>query len=191
MTTFSSASTTIRTRRLLLGMFLSLSVAASGGIATSAFAADGAGAAGKAAVRDGKGGRGEHGRHGPKDPASLVKRFDKNGDGKLAVAELPERKREHLAKADANKDGFLSVEELKTAAAMRGKARFARMDKDGDGALTPSELGEKRWARMKVADANGDSKLTADELRAAHAAGKLKGRHHPRGDRSRAPSTDA
>jgi hypothetical protein len=44
---------------------------------------------------------------------------------------------------------------------------------------------------MKAADANGDSKLTADEQRAAHAAGKLKGRLPPRGDRGRAPSTDA
>src|SRR4051812_26073700 len=58
----------------------------------------------------------EHGgRHhrGPRDPAELVKRFDKNGDGQLQVTELPDRMQAFMAKADTNGDGVLSVDELK------------------------------------------------------------------------------
>src|SRR5450432_2560802 len=45
-------------------------------------------------------------RHAP-DPAALVQRFDKNGDGALQVSELPEHVQKWLAKADTNADGVL------------------------------------------------------------------------------------
>jgi Ca2+-binding EF-hand superfamily protein len=38
--------------------------------------------------------------------------FDKNGDGKLSSEELPERMRNMLERADSNKDGFLTRDEL-------------------------------------------------------------------------------
>ena len=38
--------------------------------------------------------------------------FDKNGDGKLAKDELPERMQSLMDRADANKDGFVDRAEL-------------------------------------------------------------------------------
>ncbi|KYF70195.1 EF-hand domain-containing protein [Sorangium cellulosum] len=165
----NTARSTIR--RLVLGTFLSAAVLAGGG---AAYAADGA--QGTAAPRHDKDARREH---RPRDPARMIKRFDKNGDGKLAVSELPEKAQKRLATADTNKDGALSAEELKAHAEQHKKSRegkqkerFAQKDKNRDGFLTKDEVGEERWERLKAADANRDNRLTADELRAARRAHK-------------------
>ena len=49
--------------------------------------------------------------------------FDKNGDGKLSAEELPERMRGVVARADANKDGFATRDELTKALAAQGAGR--------------------------------------------------------------------
>ncbi|WP_437902153.1 hypothetical protein WME95_26270 [Sorangium sp. So ce327] len=163
-------------RRLVLGSFLTAAVLAGGGAAYAANDAGGTG--GKPAPHQGQG-KDARRQHGPKDPARLIKRFDKNGDGKLTVAELPEKAQKRLGKADTNNDGSLSAEELKAHAELRmkdraakHKARFAKKDKNGDGFLTRDEVGDKRWERVKAADANRDGKVSADELRAARPAHK-------------------
>jgi Ca2+-binding EF-hand superfamily protein len=55
----------------------------------------------------------------PRDPSQMVERmfqeFDRNGDGKLAKSEVPGRLQEMFDSADADKDGFLSRDELKKA----------------------------------------------------------------------------
>jgi len=187
MNSFSLVSTKANSsiRRFFFGSFLALAMVAGSG---AAYADNSAGrdarpTANKSEGRDHKGPRGKHGPRGPKDPAQVIKRFDKNGDGKLAVSELPEKARERLGKADANKDGFISADELKASAEQHKKARFAKRDKNGDGFLTRDEVGAKPWERVKVADANGDNKVSADELRAAHAAGKMKAKRPRRGER--------
>ncbi len=152
---------------------------------------------------------GEHhrgGRRGPPDPAELVKRFDKNADGKLELSELPERMQKFMAKADTNADGVITVEELKAGEEkMRaehlakvdtdhdGKVspeerkaafekfaqeRFAKMDKNNDGALTKDEVGDKRWEHLSVADADKNGSVTREEIKTAVAAGTLKFPHH-------------
>jgi hypothetical protein len=156
-------------------------------------------------------GAGEHkrGHRGPPDPAELVKRFDKNADGKLQVAELPEHMQQFMGKADTNADGVISVEELKAGeekmkaehlakvdtdhdgkvspeerkAAFEkfAQERFAKLDKNNDGALTKDEIGDKRWGHLSVADADKNGSVTQDEIRTAVAAGTLKFPHHGRG----------
>ena len=119
----------------------------------------------------------------------LMKRFDKNDDKVLDAAEIaamPEKPREHVLKADADKDGKVTAEELKSAMAKFGHERFTKQDKNADGFLTKDEVGEKRWTHVVVADANNDGKLSEDELIAARRDGKLKPprgawRHHKRG----------
>lgn len=217
ITSFVTSTTSRSTAaRLVLGSFLALALAACGGsedIAETAHSAAApesapAVAANEAQVAPGekqhdkaRGERGERGKRGPKDPAKVVERFDANGDGKLALAELPERAQRRFGDADADKDGFLSGDEIKARMeqhagkdgerfAKRGKgrkspeARFAKKDTNGDGFLTADEVGE-RWDHIKVADANNDAKLTKDELAEARAAGKLKGH---KGERKAPPA---
>jgi Ca2+-binding EF-hand superfamily protein len=121
------------------------------------------------------------------DPAKFVQHFDKNGDGKLELSELPERMQKFLGKADANGDGVLSMDELAAAKETFMKAHFAKMDKSGDGALTADEVGDKRWARLSVADADGNGSVTFSEMQAALQSGKLVFPHHRHhmGDRSK------
>jgi hypothetical protein len=52
-------------------------------------------------------------------------------------------------------------------------AHFQRKDKNQDGFLTEAEVGAERWARLKVADANNDKKVSKEEMQAAFKAGKL------------------
>ena len=155
---------------------------------------------------------GEHhhgGRRGPPDPAEMVKRFDKNADGKLQVSELPEKmqafmgkadtdadgvitveelkageekfRAEHLAKVDTDHDGKVSPEERKAAFEKFAEEHFAKMDKNNDGALSKDEIGDKRWERLSVADADKNGSVTREEIKTAVAAGTLKFPHHGRG----------
>jgi glycyl-tRNA synthetase beta subunit len=123
---------------------------------------------------------GHRGDFGKKlDPAEMVKKFDKNGDGKLQLAELPERMQQFMAKADSDSDGSLTVAELTAAREAFLKAHFARMDKSGDGALTADEVGDRKWAFLSVADSDGNGSVTLPEIEAALASGKLRfPRHH-------------
>jgi len=146
---------------------------------------------------------------GAPDPAMIVKRFDKNGDGKLQVSELPEHMQKFMAKADSNNDGVISIDELKAGedkmkaerlakldtdhdgkvspeerkAAFEkfAQARFAKLDKNSDGALTKDEVGDKRWEHLSVADADKNGSVTQDEIRQAVASGVLKFPHGGRG----------
>ena len=50
---------------------------------------------------------------------------------------------------------------------------FKKADKNADGFLTKAEVGDKRWERIKVADANNDGKISRPELQQARKDGKL------------------
>jgi hypothetical protein len=52
-------------------------------------------------------------------------------------------------------------------------AHFKKADKNGDGFLTKAEVGDKRWERIKVADANKDGKVSKPEMQQARKDGKL------------------
>ncbi len=47
---------------------------------------------------------------------NTLMRFDRNGDGKLDRSEVPERMQGLFDRADTNKDGFLTPEEIRTRA---------------------------------------------------------------------------
>lgn len=51
----------------------------------------------------------------PADPVTRMMSHDKNGDGKLTEDELPEPMRRLIARADADKDGVVTREELENA----------------------------------------------------------------------------
>ena len=52
-------------------------------------------------------------------------------------------------------------------------AHFKKADQNGDGFLTKAEVGDKRWERIKVADANNDGKVSQPEMKQARESGKL------------------
>ena len=69
------------------------------------------------------------------DPAEMVERlmaFDKNKDGKLGKDELSERMAGIITRADTDKDGFASKEELTKMAAQRGGGRGGPPGQGGD-----------------------------------------------------------
>ncbi|HMI84632.1 MAG TPA: EF-hand domain-containing protein [Polyangiaceae bacterium] len=111
------------------------------------------------------------------DPARFVQRFDKNGNGTVELAELPERMQKWLAKADTNNDGAITVDELKAHAQARRDEMFKHADKNNDGALSADETG-RRWERLQVADADHNGSVTRAELDQARAEGKLRGPDH-------------
>jgi len=57
--------------------------------------------------------------------------MDKNEDGKVCKDEAVGRMKEHFAKLDKNKDGAVTVEELKAAFAARAKAIKEAREKKG------------------------------------------------------------
>lgn len=51
--------------------------------------------------------------------------------------------------------------------------KFKKSDKNADGFLTQAEVGDKKWSRISVADANKDGKVSLAELAQARADGKM------------------
>lgn len=147
-------------------------------------ATDGSGATASAqALAQDPSAPGEVRPRGPRDPAAMAHFLDRNHDGRVEVSELPERAREHLAAADADRDGVLSAAELAAHHEQRQAERFARIDTNGDGAVTEAEVEAGRWAHLQAADADHDGRVTRAELEAAHASGALRGPGHPGGHR--------
>lgn len=110
---------------------------------------------------------------------------DKDRSGRLDRTEaqaVGERVAKHFDRIDANRDGGLDKTELADARRKTGRAGhrmkammahqrglFVGMDDDADGAITRAELGSKhkRWGEdFEIIDANRDSKLTVEELKA-------------------------
>ena len=56
----------------------------------------------------------------------VFKRFDADGDGKLAKGEIPEFAGKFILPADADKDGFVTKDELKQHRASRSEPKPTR-----------------------------------------------------------------
>lgn len=151
----------------------------------------------------GPGGRGGRGRGGPDAPgqtlatspdelAAMLMGFDKDGDGKLTKAELPERLQGLFDRADADKDNALTAGEIKKSATSMtnpsadgrgqggdGEGRrggrgsggpmgrdplVATLDADRDGAISATEIAGAANT-LPALDANGDGQLTPEEIR--------------------------
>ena len=103
--------------------------------------------------------------------------FDKDGDGKLTKAGVPERMQGLFDRGDLNKDGSLTRDELtKMAQAQwmegrggrggfqRGNQLFAIFDANSDGVLSPEEIKNAPAALLRL-HRNLDGALMADEIR--------------------------
>ncbi|MEZ5895007.1 MAG: hypothetical protein R3C51_01280 [Parvularculaceae bacterium] len=93
-------------------------------------------------------------------------RFDADGDGKVAVSELDEKHKAFIEKADADNDGYITQDEMKTLRDERRSERQARRfpDANGDGAVDWSEYEASAKERFDKLDADGDGSLSQDEM---------------------------
>jgi Ca2+-binding EF-hand superfamily protein len=123
------------------------------------------------------------------DLTDTLMAFDRNADGRLDRAEVPERFQGLFDRADANKDSALTREELKQSASAtvqegagrgrgEGEREFGRgrgrggmfdplmraLDSDRDGSLSDGEIAGAA-AALKALDGNQDGELSGEEFR--------------------------
>ncbi len=90
---------------------------------------------------------------------------DLNKDGIVDREEYQRRMVEVFYFADRDKDGFVTVEELRAIGPVNPQA-FRAADKNGDGKLTVDEFVVFRMVDFDQADTNKDGKLTKEEEQA-------------------------
>lgn len=88
--------------------------------------------------------------------------LDEDGDGVVDQAEFLRQKTIVFFQSinDLDQDERLSPEEINVA-----PEAFADADLDGDGKLSGSEFVQARFTRFEAIDANGDQRITFEELR--------------------------
>lgn len=109
-----------------------------------------------------------------------VKAMDTDGSGTLTRAEVDAFALAHAAGMDQNKDGAVTVAEMKAyreaQRAKREAERLARMDTNRDGKVSVDEIAELRSGWFMKRDADGNGELSAEEL--AHRGHRGKRGHH-------------
>jgi Ca2+-binding EF-hand superfamily protein len=113
------------------------------------------------------------------NPEAMFDRLDRNGDGKIVLDEVPEPARERIRNliglADRDNDRALSREELRRAAQPQPATppgtpeemleRLKLADADGDGKLSPEEAPPRLQENFDRIDANQDGFLDEQELK--------------------------
>jgi Ca2+-binding EF-hand superfamily protein len=98
------------------------------------------------------------------DAAATVALSDKNGDGRLDREEYHQRMTEVFFFIDANKDGSLTIDELKVVGDV-DPVRFRAIDRDGNQSLSLHEYLYGLHNDFDEADGDKDGTLDVDELR--------------------------
>lgn len=101
----------------------------------------------------------------------MLERADLNGDGAVTLEEATQARDERMAKH------MEKMAERQAKMANRMETLFAKMDADGDGAVTQEEMRLYAFNRM---DENQDGYLSADEFKHARKHRKMSYNHHQR-----------
>lgn len=117
----------------------------------------------------------------PDDLSQQLMAFDKNHDGVLTRDELPDRLQPLFTRADANKDGKVTPEELRALAAKQtlptgsmkqGAPRdplFMALDTDHDGTISAAEIAASSTSLLTL-DKNHDGEIADNEMRPPQAS---------------------
>lgn len=101
-----------------------------------------------------------------------MSKYDADNSGGLSASEYIKMSASKLKTRDADKDGALSLEEYMSGEKGNAKkleraaARFAKKDKDGNGALDKKEIKRMVKGRFKYFDKDADGEITEAELSA-------------------------
>ena len=121
------------------------------------------------------------GRGGPRGGPGRLMQRDTDGDGKLSLEEVPPPMQERFEQMDTNGDEFLDQQEISALRGGRGgppgrpggrapgdedrATRLMRADADGDGKISREEIPPPLLQRFDQIDADRDGFLTAEEIR--------------------------
>lgn len=94
-----------------------------------------------------------------------------------SVADLEQRVRERTAAADADRDGFITAQELQAQREAKhaewAQRRLARLDADGDGKVSTAEYEAGHIEKVARLDADGDGNISREEMRGARRHGRF------------------
>lgn len=102
----------------------------------------------------------------------MFEAMDADGDGAATRAEIEALNATRAGEVDADKDGAITASELlawreaerEKARTARAERQLARMDADGDGAVSTAEFEAARTWRMARFDRNGDGTIEPQEM---------------------------
>lgn len=91
--------------------------------------------------------------------------MDKDGDGKVSLAEAPPHLKMRFEMLDLDKDGQLSLDDL-NAAQMSGRSEgaFKAVDKDTNGTISKQEFIDSNAGFIQRFDSDGDKAVTLAEM---------------------------
>ena len=102
----------------------------------------------------------------PGGRGGMMMRADTNGDGKVSLAEFTAVMDQRFARLDKNGDGFITADEMSDMPNRGPGGGVMAADADHDGKVSHAEFTTLAAARFAKLDANGDGQITPDEMSA-------------------------
>jgi len=96
----------------------------------------------------------------------MMMRADTNADGKISREEFTAVMDQRFARLDKNGDGFITADEVSDMPARGPGGGVMAADADHDGKVSHAEFTALATARFARLDTNGDGQITPDEMSA-------------------------
>jgi Ca2+-binding EF-hand superfamily protein len=109
---------------------------------------------------------GQPGQGGPGGRGGMMMRADTNGDGKISRAEFTAMMEQRFTRLDKNGDGFITADEVSDMPNRGPGGGVMAADADHDGKVSHAEFTALAATRFAKLDANGDGQITPDEMSA-------------------------